>query len=190
MSNGSNTNGRTGRKSLSDQIDRLDDILDGLAGALQDAVADAVKEVVGPAVRDAVREAVVAAVQAVLTNPNLRGVLATENAPVGETATTRQSTPGVTRRLAVTARAAARGGLTRVRGWLGSVKRAAGLAVRLHRPLGLATGVGAALALACYLAGPHVAAAVGGMAGFAFSLLASSLRAVRRVVPATGTQAT
>ena len=47
-------NGRA-RKSLSDQIDRLDAILDGLAEALTGAVADTVREAVTVAVTEAVR---------------------------------------------------------------------------------------------------------------------------------------
>jgi hypothetical protein len=43
------------RKSLADQIDRLDGILDGLADALNGAVASAVKDAVGQAVREAVQ---------------------------------------------------------------------------------------------------------------------------------------
>lgn len=49
-------NGRV-KKSLSFQLDRLDQILDGLADALNGAVADAIKETVGPAAREAVRVA-------------------------------------------------------------------------------------------------------------------------------------
>jgi hypothetical protein len=57
------TNGRS-RKSLADQIDRLDSVLDGLADGLNEAVATAVKE----AVRAVLTE--------VLTNPELLARLA------------------------------------------------------------------------------------------------------------------
>src|SRR5581483_3165925 len=57
------TNGRA-RKSLAEQIDRLDAILDGLADALNGAVAQAVTEAVAVAVKAAVAET--------LTNPDLR----------------------------------------------------------------------------------------------------------------------
>jgi hypothetical protein len=60
------TNGRT-RKSLAEQIDRLDGILDGLADGLNAAVVTAVKE----AVSVAVREAVQAVLTEVATNPDL-----------------------------------------------------------------------------------------------------------------------
>ncbi len=55
------------RKSLEQQIDRLDAILDGLAEALNEAVADAVKEAVGVAVKEAVQAALTHA----LSNPQL-----------------------------------------------------------------------------------------------------------------------
>ncbi len=48
------TNGQA-RKTLAQQIDRLDAILDGLADALNESVADAVKQAVGLAVEQAVR---------------------------------------------------------------------------------------------------------------------------------------
>jgi hypothetical protein len=54
---------RTARKSLADQIDRLDGILDGLAEALNESVAEAVKDVIGQAVHAAVSE--------VLASPDL-----------------------------------------------------------------------------------------------------------------------
>src|SRR5580693_507157 len=55
--NGTN-NGRTARKSLADQIDRLDNILDGLDEALHGAITDALKEVVAQVVSQAVQSAV------------------------------------------------------------------------------------------------------------------------------------
>ena len=62
-----NTDGRT-RKSLAEQIDRLDAILDGLSEALQGAVAAAVQEAAGRAVQEAVQAVLAEA----LTNPALR----------------------------------------------------------------------------------------------------------------------
>src|SRR5262245_17521018 len=58
----------TARKSLAEQIDRLDNILDGLAEALNESVAAAVQQAVGEAVAAAVQAAVVE----VLTNPELQ----------------------------------------------------------------------------------------------------------------------
>jgi hypothetical protein len=51
-------NGAAPRKTLAQQIDRLDGILDGLDAALHGAVADAVREAVGPIVLQAVQLAV------------------------------------------------------------------------------------------------------------------------------------
>src|SRR6202011_2166360 len=61
-----NTNGQA-RKSLAEQIDRLDAMLDGLADGLNDAVAAAVKEAVGVAVQQAVQTVV----REMLTSPEL-----------------------------------------------------------------------------------------------------------------------
>jgi hypothetical protein len=58
------TNGKQ-RKSLADQIDRLDALLDGLADALNESVAAAVKEAVG----GAVKEALGAVLTQLLANP-------------------------------------------------------------------------------------------------------------------------
>jgi hypothetical protein len=62
-----NPNGRT-RKSLAEQIDRLDAISDGLGDALTEAVAAAVSEAAGRAVQEAVQAVLAEA----LTNPALR----------------------------------------------------------------------------------------------------------------------
>src|SRR5262245_26496039 len=70
-------NGRVQRKTLANQLDRLDTILDGFADALNEAVAEAVKQ----AVTVAVREAVQVAVQQLLTNPELLRALAAQAAP-------------------------------------------------------------------------------------------------------------
>ncbi len=70
-------NGRTNRKTLSSQIDRLDATLDGLAENLNEAVAMAVKEAVG----QVVREAVEAAIKEVLANPDLLRVALAQHVP-------------------------------------------------------------------------------------------------------------
>ena len=67
------TNGKPQRKPLADQIDRLDDILDGLADALNGAVADAAREGARLVVKEAIFE--------VLTNPELRGLIARPHTP-------------------------------------------------------------------------------------------------------------
>jgi hypothetical protein len=79
MTTTTNGNGRTARKSLADQIDRLDRILDGLSDALNESVAQAVRDVI----TQAVTEAVQAAVTEVLSSPELlRAALARQEPPV------------------------------------------------------------------------------------------------------------
>src|SRR5262249_5008283 len=72
-----NMNDRSQRKTLANQLDRLDTILDGFADALNEAVADAVKQ----AVTVAVREALPVATQQLLANPELLRALAGQTAP-------------------------------------------------------------------------------------------------------------
>jgi hypothetical protein len=78
MTSTTTTNGQA-RKSLAQQIDRLDAILDGLSDALQGAVADAVQQAVGQAVQEAIR----AVLAEVLANRDLQQQLqqAAEPAP-------------------------------------------------------------------------------------------------------------
>jgi hypothetical protein len=61
-----NTNGQA-RKSLGEQIDRLDGMLDGLSEGLNEAVATAVKDAVGAAVQQAVQTVL----REVLSSPEL-----------------------------------------------------------------------------------------------------------------------
>src|SRR5438105_3404829 len=70
-------NGPVKRKQLSDQLDRLDTIIDALAEALPEAVADAARDGTRQAVRDAIVE--------ILTNPELRGLVATVTPPAAMT---------------------------------------------------------------------------------------------------------
>jgi hypothetical protein len=70
------------RRTLAEEIDRLDRLLDGLADGLNEAVADAVKQAVGPAARAAVREALQDA-----------GIVLTAPAPAPRAAAARQTRP-------------------------------------------------------------------------------------------------
>src|SRR5688500_14001723 len=68
------TNGKP-RKQLSDQLDRLDSIIDVLAEGLPGAVTDACREGARAAVKDAIIE--------IVSNPELRALLApVRSAPV------------------------------------------------------------------------------------------------------------
>jgi hypothetical protein len=66
-------NSRPTRKQLADQLDRLDGIIDALADGLQQAVADAAREGTRLDVKDAIVE--------ILTNPELRALLASQVPP-------------------------------------------------------------------------------------------------------------
>jgi len=71
-------NGRLQRKSLANEIDRLDGILDGLDEALAGAVEMAVRDVTGKVVREAVE----ATLREVLSNPELIRAALAQHAPV------------------------------------------------------------------------------------------------------------
>ena len=76
MSETATINGKPQRKLLADQLDRLDSIIDALSEGLNGAVADAAREGTRLAVKDAIIE--------IMTNPELRALLA----PVRELAST------------------------------------------------------------------------------------------------------
>jgi hypothetical protein len=71
-------NGRLQRKSLANEIDRLDGILDGLDEALAGAVEMAVRDVTGKVVREAVE----ATLREVLSSPELIRAALAQHAPV------------------------------------------------------------------------------------------------------------
>jgi hypothetical protein len=187
-----NMNGQA-RKSLAEQIDRLDAMLDGLADGLNDAVAAAVKDAVGMAVQQAVQ----AVMREMLTSPEL---LARLGAAVPAAAPAEEKTPkakaswkrrwfGVCKTLAV--------GLSAGRIWCGRLlegvrTRACGVwgqiqvLARFRNQLLVAAGIGMTVGAAAYLAGPWLSAAAGGIGGFAASLavqLGLSLRRLLAAIP-------
>ncbi len=196
-----NANGRSERKSLASQLDRLDRILDGLADGLNEAVAQAVKEAVVAAVEAAVRE--------LLASAELQRRLHPQ--PVDR--------PALVRRAAVALGCGLVGAAKRCWGWVtalvgrgrdkvahavatvregreelaGRVRRrlsefarrvwlAGSVARRFRRVLLVALLSGLVVGLGCYLAGPAVASAVSGLAGFAGTLAAGLLARLRRVL--------
>src|ERR1700722_14194127 len=189
MSETKELNGRVARKSLAEQIDRLDGILDGLAEALNGAVSDAVKDAVGQAAQVAVSEAVAATLQAVLTDPGFKTALATSAAVQNNNAPQAQApVPGIPAKLG-TAFKGASTRLARVaRSWLGGLARAVNVVRRVRKPLALAVAVGVVIGLGCFLAGPAIAAGISGLAGFAASLTASALNAIRRTLAVSPTR--
>jgi hypothetical protein len=199
------TNGRV-RKSLAEQIDRLDGILDGLAEGLNEAIVTAVKEAVGAAVQEAVR----AVLTELLGNPELLHTIRESLAPlVRAEAHTAQPTEtkaaGVAgsvllsrcsawlRGRVLTAARRMRAWPTGVRAGLdaaGNGLRVVGRFVgRLWRPLLIALGIGAVVGVGAYLLGPWLSTAAGGLAGFTSSLAVQARTALHqalgRVAPGT-----
>jgi hypothetical protein len=202
-------NGRVVRKSLAEQIDRLDHILDGLAEAINDTVVGAVQEAVGQAVRQAVQ----AAVLEVLTNAEIQRLLHPTAAPTPPS--TKLPFTGIANVMAgvgsavggwcarlkehlAKARTAGTGVLARggnvvkksaatVTVWLGGASlRLLGLLSLLRAwrgSLTLAVGAGLAIGAACYYAGPLAATLVSGLTGFVGSLVALVCRGKRTPVP-------
>ena len=163
------------RKSLAQQLDRLDQLLDGLSDGIQAAVVDAVKDAVGLAVQTALRE--------VLTHPDVLARLAPTPVPVAVPAPTPAAVPTARRaswsgRLWATVRSGASWLRSRWSDFVGEtravVKHTGRTVFRITRVLWtlvryniravvLALSVGMAAGAACYFAGPIVAAAVSGV---------------------------
>ena len=186
-------NGRA-RKTLADQIDRLDAILDGLADALNTAVAEAVRQGVEVAVKAALAGTLALpdllqrlpgpAVQAGPRPSALKRLLAAARRTAGRVVSgigrcgrwlgrAIRNLPATTRRLAAAAWRRTVSGmrwlLVAARGW-------PALAWRLRGPVLMALSVGGAVAWGCYVAGPLIASAVGGLAEAAETLSARARR--------------
>jgi hypothetical protein len=167
------TNVRT-RKSLAEQIDRLDAILDGLADSLNEAVAGAVREATASAVRQALVE--------VLTNSDVMALIGSSarlHTPVPPTPEAAPADvpdrPGLGQRLGSWAGAqvqAARAACVQVLeagGRAGSGLWANLLTVWLCRwQVAAAAGVGVAAGLPADLAGPWLAGVLAAAAAFAW----------------------
>jgi hypothetical protein len=171
------------RKSLAEQIDRLDGILDGLAESLTGAVADAVRATVGLAVKEAVQ----AVLTEVLTNPavleRLRGSNPAPEAPK----------PGRMAQVLDAAKKAVATGWARVRPWCAAgLQGAEQAAVAVHQhgrliwtlraPLLVAMAAGVVSGTAAFVAGPWVAATAGTVAGFTAAASAQLAITLRRML--------
>jgi hypothetical protein len=187
-----NTNGRV-RKSLSDQLDRLDGILDGLADGLNEAVATAVRQAVEIAVKDAIH----AVVAELLTNPEITGLLrgfmpaVTTKAPVadGSEAAQPANKPTFFRWM----KAGVTSGFRKIGQAFVSIPRQVGHLLAAGRSrLGLirrfkvefltAVGVGTLAGVAAYFAGPWLSAMAGWLAGFAATVAVQAGMAMRRAL--------
>ena len=213
MANTSSANGRTQRKSLAEQLDRLDAILDGLAEGINDTVVAAVQGAVQAAVRAAVVE--------VLTNEELRRrpqPVATAPAPAGGWVgrllgkaraflggLLRLVTAGCAGAAATFRKAWARGAealgagsgtartqaVTATRQLASAARRLWAKAValkclaqRFRRPVLVALGVGSAAGVLAYFSGPWAAAAAGWLSGFVTTLAVQTGMALRKLLGA------
>ena len=194
MSSATATNGKPQRKQLADQLDRLDSIIDTLAEGLNQAVADAARE----GTRVAVKEIVVE----LMTNPELRALIAPPapmTAPVQDTTNPPAPTKSVWSRVksaAATSGAAAVGAAERAKAathrriaaasdTVAAVAQATGEALPMRRVLVVGVAAGVLVGAACVLA-PHAVAAVVGGAGAAVTAVGAQVgqwlaRAARRV---------
>src|SRR5262249_41814609 len=166
------TNGRA-RKTLSDQLDRLDSILDGLSEALTESIAAAVKA----ATAQAVQQAVQATLTEILTSPELLTLIGTARAmpPIVECVPVpaAPTTPRLRDRIGSALSWAG----PKIRSvWTARGRKLSGRRPRLwglggvRRQLVLALGTGAAAGVAGSLAGPLAAGAFSGVAAFVSGL--------------------
>lgn len=169
------TNGT--RKTLSEQIDRLDAMLDGLADAIPEAVADAVRAAVAVAVREAVQNAITE----VLTNPEVLVRIREASTPPAPTVVAPITCPpssasripsrlrlwySLAHARCTQARAVVADRLRSARAWAG---RQVELARRWRKPIVAGLGLGVTVALIAYLLGPLAASLL--CAASAFSLV-------------------
>jgi hypothetical protein len=171
-----NADGRA-RKSLAEQIDRLDAILDGLSEALTGAVTAAVTEAVGVAVKEAVQGVLAEA----LTNPalqeKLRG-MAGPPPPAADPPPVPSAGSRLKERLAGLGRRARSLG-----GRAGSCLAALWQRVKALQLLGvaaLALGAGVLAGVVAHLAGWPLAPAAAGLVGLVGRLVTSAQLLVRQ----------
>ena len=180
------TNGTT-RKSLAEQIDRLDSILDNLGEGLNDAVAGAMQEAVGLAVRQAVEQAVRQGVQAavaeVLSNPDVLALLRAAAPPATPTPSV-PTGPSRLKKFASAAKNCAKATLQKLGQVAAAARSPLQLVAQFKVPLLLALSVGTVAGTAALYAGPWVAAGVAWLGGFTAALAAQAGLALKRVLAA------
>ena len=177
-------NGKAPRKTLADQLDRLDAIIDALAAGLNETVADVVRQ----AVTAAVQQTLEGLAQAALSNPDLLRRLTEQFAPAAAAPQAAHeagpSHPGAARRALSRAWSWLKGCKVWARwGWQ-SARRRLGLAWHLRGQFLAALGAGLGTGLLALAAGPAVAAVLSGVGGVAAALLVMGGIAVRRMARA------
>jgi hypothetical protein len=174
------------RKSLADQIDRLDTILNGLAESLSGAVAEALRENVGLAVKEAVQAVLIE----VLGNP---AVLAKLHAAAGPPPAAESPKRSCVARVASWVKDRAQRSLAsaceacasardRVAQAPGAMVQCARVAWGMRKPLVIAIGAGVLSGVLAFTAGPWVAATAGTVAGFTAACAAQLAATLRRML--------
>lgn len=181
-------NGRATRKSLAEQIDRLDQILDCLADGLNEAVATAVREAVGIAAQQAVQTVFTE----ILTNPAVLAKLQGLQAVAIAQPTNEVRKPTLRERI------------RRIQSWIGDrlrdlgqvcsvvsqylYQRSVSLGNRLQvlrqfkGPLLIALGVGVLMGVTAYFAGPWLRGVASGLGGFTTTLAVKAGVLLRRML--------
>jgi hypothetical protein len=163
-------NGRAGRPSLGDQLDRLDGILNGLSDALNESVTTAVSAAVGKAVREAVETA---AREMVARSAPQDSVICNSAGSVGR----RPSGPFRARVSTVVRRmlASARSTTGRLSRWLAAPLVAlVGRTTRAPGRFAASALAGVVAGAVAGLCGPVIGAALVSLSGFAAALSATS----------------
>src|SRR4051794_6528881 len=179
-------NSKVPRKTLAEQLDRLDTIVDVLADGLNETVADVVKQ------------AVAASLQTLLSNPDLlRNLAATVTPPLPEPLDVPEQKPGHAARLTDRLRegwekvkTAARVTCAVVRGKVSNARKSVSgttrriwqplttawhLTKQCRKPVVIAACVGLLVGMGSFLAGPVVAAVVSGITSTGLTLAARIL---------------
>lgn len=181
------TNGRPQRKQLGDQLDRLDSIIDALAEGLPGAVADACRDGARQAVKDVILE--------LLTNPELRTLIAglappaQPSAAPADPATAGPAKPSLWTRLkakAAAARAAAVQKCAAASAAVAAFVRPVAAVVPLKKVVLIGTGVGVAAGVLSYACPHGLSAVIAGVGAACTAVAAQAAVWVRRSLAVFG----
>ena len=180
-------NGRVIRKSLAEQIDRLDGILDCLADGLNDAVAAAVKEATALAVKEAVR----GVLSEVLTNPDflerIRSTIVPPSQgmqPVGPQAqgpTSKERLHRLGNQVKAQLRNVCSSTLHTVKGMAARALERCRIVWHFKRQLLIALGVGSLVGVGVSFGGPYAAAVAGWLGGFMTTVAVQARMALKKL---------
>jgi len=178
---------RDSRRSLADEIDRLDQLLDGLAEAIPATVADCIKD----SVRDAVAEAVKTTLVEIASRPELLARLRSEPSTAASPVPPKAPPATPDRRIGSTIARAWRFTVNKVKCAARAITapvRATGRALQeinelwnLRRPTLVAISVGTAIGIAGALSAPWLAGILSGLGAAGTTLGAQFATWTRRL---------